>query len=178
MIRRARRRMRRRGSQLMSRLRPKEPRSMLRLVEPEHARAPIPFLPVKLQPSASYSLILRTETSNQPGTLGRVATAIGQEGGDIGAIDIVRTGGGKIVRDITVAARDEAHSEAIVNRVRELEGITVLHTTDRTFLLHLGGKIEVHGRVPVKGRDDLSMVYTPGVGRICLAIRDDPAKQW
>ena len=133
---------------------------------------------MKLQPSASYSFILRTETSNQPGTLGRVATAIGQEGGDIGAIDIVRTTSGKIVRDITVAARDEAHSEAIVNRVRELEGITVLHTTDRTFLLHLGGKIEVHGRVPVKGRDDLSMVYTPGVARVCMAIHADATKQW
>ena len=133
---------------------------------------------MKLQPSASYSLILRTETSSQPGTLGRVTTAIGQEGGDIGAIDIVRVGGGKMVRDLTVAARDEAHGEEIVQRVRTLEGVSVLHVTDRTFLVHLGGKIEVTGRVPVKGRDDLSMVYTPGVARICLAIRDDPLKQW
>jgi malate dehydrogenase (oxaloacetate-decarboxylating) len=133
---------------------------------------------VKLQPSASYSLILRTETSSQPGTLGRVTTAIGQEGGDIGAIDIVRVGGGKMVRDLTVAARDEAHAEEIVQRVRTLDGVSVLHVTDRTFLVHLGGKIEVTGRVPVKGRDDLSMVYTPGVARICLAIRDDPLKQW
>ncbi|HEY3061293.1 MAG TPA: malic enzyme-like NAD(P)-binding protein [Chloroflexota bacterium] len=133
---------------------------------------------MKLQPSASYSLILRTETSSQPGTLGRVTTAIGQEGGDIGAIDIVRVGGGKMVRDLTVAARDEAHAEEIVQRVRTLDGVSVLHVTDRTFLVHLGGKIEVTGRVPVKGRDDLSMVYTPGVARICLAIRDDPLKQW
>ncbi|HET6318649.1 MAG TPA: malic enzyme-like NAD(P)-binding protein [Chloroflexota bacterium] len=133
---------------------------------------------MKLQPSASYSFILRTETSNTPGLLGRVATAIGQEGGDIGAIDIVRAGGGKMVRDVTVAARDEAHAEEIVECVRSLDGVTVLHVTDRTFLLHLGGKIEVNGRVPVKGRDDLSMVYTPGVARISLAIRDDPLKQW
>ena len=133
---------------------------------------------MKLQPSASYSLILRTETSSQPGTLGRVTTAIGQEGGDIVAIYIVRVGGGKMVRDLTVAARDEAHGEEIVQRVRTLEGVSVLHVTDRTFLVHLGGKIEVTGRVPVKGRDDLSMVYTPGVARICLAIRDDPLKQW
>src|SRR5919204_2494371 len=133
---------------------------------------------MKLQPSASYSFILRTETSNQPGSLGRVATAIGQEGGDIGAIDIVRAGGGKMVRDLTVAARDEAHAEEIVACVRSLVGVNVLHVTDRTFLVHLGGKIEVTGRVPVKGRDDLSMVYTPGVARICLAIKDDPAKQW
>ncbi|MDQ3811760.1 MAG: NAD-dependent malic enzyme [Chloroflexota bacterium] len=133
---------------------------------------------MKLQPSASYSLILRTETSSQPGTLGRVASAIGQEGGDIGAIDIVRVASGKMVRDITIAARDEAHAEAIVERVRELDGVAVLHVTDRTFLVHLGGKIEVVGRVPVKGRDDLSMVYTPGVARVCQAIQDDPAKQW
>ena len=133
---------------------------------------------MQLQPSASYSFILRTETSNRPGTLGQVATAIGQEGGDIGAIDIVRAGGGKMVRDLTVAARDEAHGEAIVRSVRELEGVTIIHVTDRTFLVHLGGKIEVHGRVPVKTRDDLSMVYTPGVARVCLAIRDDPTKQW
>jgi malate dehydrogenase (oxaloacetate-decarboxylating) len=133
---------------------------------------------VKLQPSASYSFILRTETSNQPGLLGKVATAIGQEGGDIGAIDIVRAGGGKMVRDVTVAARDEAHAEEIVQCVRSLDGVRVLHVTDRTFLVHLGGKIEVNGRVPVKGRDDLSMVYTPGVARVSLAIRDDPLKQW
>ena len=131
-----------------------------------------------LQPSASYSFILRTETSNRPGTLGRLTTAIGEEGGDIGAIDIVRVGGGKMVRDLTVAARDEAHAEAIVDRVRTLDGVHVLHVTDRTFLVHLGGKIEVVGRVPVKGRDDLSMVYTPGVARICQAIANDPLQQW
>ena len=131
-----------------------------------------------LQPSASYSFILRTETSNRPGTLGRVTTAIGEEGGDIGAIDIVRAGGGKMLRDITVAARDEAHAQSIVERVRSLDGVNVLHVTDRTFLVHLGGKIEVVGRIPVKGRDDLSMVYTPGVARICQAIAQDPSQQW
>jgi malate dehydrogenase (oxaloacetate-decarboxylating) len=133
---------------------------------------------VLLQPSASYSFILRTETSDRPGTLGRVTTAIGEEGGDTGAIDIVRVGGGRMVRDLTVAARDEAHRDAIVERVRTGEGVKVLHVTDRTFLVHLGGKLEVRSRVPVKGRDDLSMIYTPGVARICLAIRDDPTNQW
>jgi malate dehydrogenase (oxaloacetate-decarboxylating) len=133
---------------------------------------------VLLQPSASYSFILRTETSDRPGTLGRVTTAIGEEGGDIGAIDIVRVGHGKMIRDLTVAARDEAHADTIVQRVRTLDGAVVLHVTDRTFLVHLGGKIQVNSRVPVKGRDDLSMIYTPGVARICLAIHDDPASQW
>jgi malate dehydrogenase (oxaloacetate-decarboxylating) len=133
---------------------------------------------VLLQPSASYSFILRTETSNRPGTLGKVTTAIGEEGGDIGAIDIVRVAGSKMVRDVTVAARDEAHAETIVQRVRVLDGVTILHVTDRTFLVHLGGKIEVASRVPVKSRDDLSMVYTPGVARICQAIAQDPTQQW
>jgi len=133
---------------------------------------------VLLQPSASYSFILRTETSNRPGTLGRLTTAIGEEGGDIGAIDIVRVGAGKMLRDVTVAARDEAHAETIVRRVRGLDGVSILHVTDRTFLVHLGGKIEVTSRVPVKSRDDLSMVYTPGVARICQAIRQDPTQQW
>ena len=131
-----------------------------------------------LQPSASYSFIVRTETSNRPGMLGRVTTAIGEEGGDIGAIDIVRAGGGKMLRDITVAARDEAHAQSIVERVRTLDGVNVLHVTDRTFLVHLGGKIEVVGRIPVKGREDLSMVYTPGVARICQAIARDLSQQW
>ena len=133
---------------------------------------------VKLQPSAGYSLIVRTETSNRPGTLGQVVTAIGEEGGDVGAIDIVRAGGGKMVRDITVAARDEAHAEAIVNHVREVDGVNVLHVTDRTFLIHLGGKLTVEGKHPVKGREDLSMIYAPGVARVSLAIEADPIKQW
>src|SRR5437879_84834 len=132
----------------------------------------------EVQPSASYSLTIRVELSGRPGSLGRLATAIGDEGGDIDALDIVRVGGGVVVRDITVACRDEAHGEAIARRLGQLEGVRVLHVTDRTFQVHLGGKIEVNGRFPVKTRDDLSMVYTPGVARICLAIRDDPAKQW
>ena len=133
---------------------------------------------MEIRPSASYSLTIRTETSNQPGTLGRVASTIGEQGGDIGAIDIVNVGGGTIVRDITVAARDEAHGQQIVQSLGTLDGVRVLHCSDRTFLVHLGGKIEVNGRVPVKTRDDLSMVYTPGVARVCMAIHDDPDKQW
>ena len=132
----------------------------------------------KIHPSASYSLTIRTETQNIPGMLGRVTMAIGNEGGDIGAIDIVNVGGGAMVRDITVAARDEAHGQAIVVALEKVEGVRVVNVSDRTFLIHLGGKIEVTGRVPVKTRDDLSMVYTPGVARVCMAIYEDPSKQW
>ena len=129
---------------------------------------------MQLQPSASYSITLRIETSGVPGTLGRVTSAIGETGGVVGAIDLVSVGSGRNVRDITVSARSHDHEQLIVDRVSGLEGISLLQVSDRTFLAHVGGKIEVVGRVPVKTRDDLSMVYTPGVARVCLAIRDDP----
>jgi malate dehydrogenase (oxaloacetate-decarboxylating) len=131
-----------------------------------------------LQPSASYSLTIRVENAQQAGMVGRIATAIGDDGGLIGAIDMVNAVGSTVVRDYTVAARDEAHGQAIVQRLRTLDGVRVVEVSDRTFLIHLGGKIEVNGRYPVKTRDDLSMVYTPGVARVCEAIRLDPAKQW
>jgi malate dehydrogenase (oxaloacetate-decarboxylating) len=110
--------------------------------------------------------------------LGQVTTAIGEEGGDIGAVDLIGVQGGIITRDITVACRDEAHGEAIVRRLSAVPGVHVRAVSDRTFLVHLGGKIEVVPKTPVKTRDDLSMVYTPGVARICTAIAADPAKAW
>jgi malate dehydrogenase (oxaloacetate-decarboxylating) len=126
--------------------------------------------------SASYSLTLRAELENQPGALGRVTSAIGEVGGDIGAIDIVRVGARHIVRDLTINARNGAHGREIVEHVRTLPGVQVVNVSDRTFLMHLGGKIEVNNRVPVKTRDDLSMAYTPGVARVCMAIAEDPSK--
>jgi malate dehydrogenase (oxaloacetate-decarboxylating) len=133
---------------------------------------------MQVRPSASYSLVIRIENPSRPGALGRIATAIGEEGGTIGAIDIVSVGGGKTVRDITVAASHEDHEHAIVARLNRLEESRVIRVLDRTFLAHLGGKIEVNGRLPVKTRDDLSMVYTPGVGRVCMAIAAEPERQW
>ena len=130
------------------------------------------------QPSASYSLTIRVELSSRPGTLGRVLSAIGAAGGDVDAVDLVRVTSTSVIRDITVAASGEEHGQAIASQLETLEHVHVLHVTDRTFLVHLGGKIQVEGRVPVKARDDLSMVYTPGVARVSLAIRDNPASQW
>ncbi len=126
--------------------------------------------------SASYSLTLRAELDNRPGTLGRITSAIGQMGGDMGAIDIVRVTGRHIVRDLTINARNETHGREIIEHVRTVPGVEVVNVSDRTFLLHLGGKIEIANRVPVKTRDDLSMAYTPGVARVCMAIAEDPAK--
>jgi len=128
-------------------------------------------------PVASYSLTVRVRIVNTPGMLGKVTSAIGAEGGDIGAIDIVEVGS-QVTRDISFKASDEAHGQRITERIRGIEGVTVVNVSDRTFLMHLGGKIEVKGRVAVKTRDDLSMAYTPGVARVCMAIHDDPEKAY
>jgi malate dehydrogenase (oxaloacetate-decarboxylating) len=83
-----------------------------------------------------------------------------------------------MTRDISFKASDEAHGQRITERLRGIEGVTVVNVSDRTFLMHLGGKIEVNGRIAVKTRDDLSMAYTPGVARVCMAIHHDPEKAY
>ena len=131
-----------------------------------------------VHPSASFSATLRVDLENQPGSFARLAEAIAGAGGLLGAIDLVRVERGKKVRDVTVLAADDAHIARIVEAVRAVDGIEVEHVSDRTFLMHLGGKLEVVPRVPVKTRDDLSMAYTPGVARICTAIANDPESVW
>src|SRR5712664_4532914 len=130
----------------------------------------------KNTPVASYSLTVRLRIANQPGMLGKATSAIGGAGGYIGGVDLVEAGQKEMTRDIAFKASDEAHGQAIVDRLRGVAGVTVVNVSDRTFLMHLGGKIEVNGRVTVKTRDDLSMAYTPGVARVCMAIHDDPEK--
>jgi malate dehydrogenase (oxaloacetate-decarboxylating) len=127
-------------------------------------------------PSDSYSLTLRVKLSTRAGTLGEVATAIGKAGGDIGAIDIVSVGRDYIIRDITVNTVSSEHEEKIVDAVKCIDGIEVINVSDRTFLMHIGGKIEVVSKMPLKTRADLSMAYTPGVARVCEAIHHDPEK--
>jgi malate dehydrogenase (oxaloacetate-decarboxylating) len=127
----------------------------------------------RISPSASYSLTVRLQILNKVGMLGRVASAIGDAGGDIGSIDLVESSRDRVQRDITIDARDSDHGVQIVNQLRRLAGAWVVNVSDRTFLMHLGGKIEIRNKVPIRTRDDLSMAYTPGVARVCLAIRDD-----
>jgi malate dehydrogenase (oxaloacetate-decarboxylating) len=105
--------------------------------------------------------------------LGRVASVIGEAGGDIGAVDLVETTRERTERDITVKCRDSGHAQRIMSRLKHVAGVRVANVSDRTFLMHLGGKIEIRNKVPIRTRDDLSMVYTPGVARVCLAIHDD-----
>ena len=127
-------------------------------------------------PSACYSLTLRVRLSSRAGSLGELTMAIGRAGGDIGAIDIVTVGNNFIIRDVTVSSASSKHGEQIVEAVKHVDGVEVLQVSDPTFLMHLGGKIEVVSKVPLKTRADLSMAYTPGVARICEAIQQDPEK--
>jgi malate dehydrogenase (oxaloacetate-decarboxylating) len=127
-------------------------------------------------PSASYSLTLRVKLSSRAGTLGELTTAVGHAGGDIGAIDIVSVGRDQIVRDLTVNAASADHGKSIVDAARAVDGVEVINVSDRVFLMHLGGKIEVVSKAPLKTRADLSMAYTPGVARVCEAIARDPEK--
>ena len=127
-------------------------------------------------PNASYSLTLRVKIQNRPGKLGEITTVIGKVGGDIGAIDIVSVGKDFLIRDITVNAYSEKHDEEIVRAVGEIDGVEIVNSSDQTFLIHLGGKIEIASKIPLKTRADLSMAYTPGVARVCEAIAKDPEK--
>ena len=125
-------------------------------------------------PSASYSITVRLEVPSDPASVGRLTTAVGTAGGAVTALDVTESHPDRIVVDVTCAASDQEHSEQLVEALRAIEGVVIRKVSDRTFLLHLGGKIEVRSKVPLRTRDDLSMAYTPGVARVCLAIAKQP----
>ncbi len=123
-------------------------------------------------PSASYSIQIRLEILTKPGMLGKVTSAIGKAGGDIGAIDISGSKKNTTIRDIIVNVADIPMGEKVVDRVKQVKGVNVLNVADRTFMVHQGGKIEIKNKIPLSSREDLSMAYTPGVARICKAIQE------
>lgn len=124
--------------------------------------------------SPSYSITIRIEIENRIGMFAAIATAISKAGGDLGSVDIVKVERGRITRDVTVNARDEVHEKQIVKAIRDVGGVKVLRMMDRTFTAHHGGKIEIHNKMPVRDRNDLSKVYTPGVARVCMDIHEHP----
>lgn len=126
------------------------------------------------QHSPTYALTIRLRYPDSPGAMGEIATAIGEADGAIGAVDIVGISGQLISRDFTVNAKDVDHGKVIVERLKTVQGVEVINVSDRVFLMHLGGKIEVIPKTPIKTRDDLSMAYTPGVARVCRSIAEDP----
>jgi malate dehydrogenase (oxaloacetate-decarboxylating) len=124
--------------------------------------------------SASYSITVRLTADGDPASIGRIATAVGSAGGAVTAIDVVDSRPDGLTVDVTCSAADAVHAEEMVQALREVPGVRVRKVSDRTFLLHLGGKLEVASRVPLKTRDDLSMAYTPGVARVSLALAEHP----
>ena len=124
--------------------------------------------------SPGYSITVRLRYSDRPGILGKITSLIGEADGLIGAVDVVGNQQGQIVRDISIACTHVAHGEEVVAKLKAVPEIEVVNVSDRVFLMHLGGKLEVNSKVPIKTRDDLSMAYTPGVARVCQAIAEDP----
>lgn len=129
-----------------------------------------------IQKLGGLRLILRLEIQNTGSIFSYLATAIGATGGDILAVDLITARKDVVVRDVTVGVDNRSHGDRVVQAISALPGIKVVNVSDRVFLAHLGGKIEVTSRVPVKTREDLSMVYTPGVASVCTAIHEDPNK--
>ncbi|MCR8636395.1 NAD-dependent malic enzyme [Paenibacillus radicis (ex Xue et al. 2023)] len=126
---------------------------------------------------ANTSIILRVELAHDQVSFGDVASVISRAGGDVSSIDVIRVGKESSVRDITVDVQDSLEVE-VVTAIKQLKGITLINVSDRTFLAHLGGKISMQPNMPIKNRDDLSRVYTPGVARVCTAIHEDPQKAY
>ncbi|HZX03079.1 NAD-dependent malic enzyme [Kribbella sp.] len=126
-------------------------------------------------PSPGYSITARVEAPASPHLTTALTTAIGAAGGALTALDVVESRADRIVVDVTCDAVDASHASALEKALGAVEGVTVRKVSDRTFLLHLGGKLTVVPKVPLKHRDDLSRAYTPGVARVCQAIAENPA---
>ncbi|MDX1977326.1 MAG: NAD-dependent malic enzyme [Pseudanabaenaceae cyanobacterium bins.68] len=128
-----------------------------------------------LTPNPSYSLTLQVQLANQAGKLATVLAALAEAGGSLSQIELVQQTLKISVREITVNAFSSEHAEQLVQIVKALPEVNLLEVRDRTFNVHRGGKITINAKIPVKGQDDLAMVYTPGVGRICQAIAEHPS---
>jgi malate dehydrogenase (oxaloacetate-decarboxylating) len=121
-------------------------------------------------PSVSYSITVRLVVPAGGTAVSQLTSAVEAAGGYVSALDVTASGVDELRIDVTCAARDTDHSDAIVEALRGVEGVNVHKVSDRTFLMHLGGTIEMALKHPIRNRDELSMIYTPGVARVCLAI--------
>jgi malate dehydrogenase (oxaloacetate-decarboxylating) len=129
---------------------------------------------VTVAPSVSYSITVRLEVPSRGRAVSELTHAVEQAGGAVTALDVTPFRHEQLRVDVTCAARDTEHAEQIVQALSAIDGVVLSKVSDRTFLLHLGGKIETNVKVPLRNRDDLSMAYTPGVARVSLAIADNP----
>ncbi len=127
-----------------------------------------------MAPSVSYSMTVRLEVGSRGRAVSEITRAVEHAGGVVTALDVNAAGHERLRVDVTCAARDTAHAETIVAELSALPDVAVHKVSDRTFLLHLGGKIEMRSKVPLRTRDELSMAYTPGVARVSMAIANNP----
>lgn len=125
-------------------------------------------------PSAGFSITVRVAVPADASSIGLLTTAVGASGGIVTGLDVVDSDPSRMVVDLTCDAADSGHAEQVVNDLKAVAGVEVRKISDRTFLRHLGGKIEVASKVSLRTRDDLSRAYTPGVARVCLAIAENP----
>lgn len=125
-------------------------------------------------PNVSYSITVRLDIRADPTAIGLLTTAVGAAGGVVTALDVTDSHPDRLTVDVTCLASDQEHSAALTDALSSVDGVAIHKVSDRTFLLHLGGKIEVRSKVPLRTRDDLSMAYTPGVARVCLALAANP----
>jgi len=126
------------------------------------------------QPSISYSITVRVEVPGRGNAVSQLTHAVEEAGGTVTALDVTASGHERLSIDVTCAATDTDHAQRLTDALSAVEGVRIGKVSDRTFLMHLGGKIEIQPKVPIRNRDDLSMIYTPGVARICLALVDNP----
>ena len=126
-------------------------------------------------PSIANSVTVRLILPARATAVSEMTGVIEAAGGVVTGLDVTASGATKIRIDLTMLTHDPEHAEAIVEQMREVDGVEIGPVSDRTFLMHLGGKLRVESKVPIRTRDDLSMIYTPGVARICLAIAENPA---
>ncbi|WP_405013109.1 NAD-dependent malic enzyme [Kitasatospora sp. NBC_01539] len=125
-------------------------------------------------PSVSNSITVRLEVPARGNAVSAITTAVESSGGSVTGLDVTASGLEALRIDVTVAAASVAHGEEIVEKLRTIDGVSIGKVSDRTFLMHLGGKIEMSSKLPIRNRDDLSMIYTPGVARVCMAIAENP----
>jgi malate dehydrogenase (oxaloacetate-decarboxylating) len=125
-------------------------------------------------PSVSNSITVRMEVPARGNAVSQITTLVESSGGSVTGLDVTASGLEALRIDVTIAAASVSHAEEIVDKLRTIDGVEIGKVSDRTFLLHLGGKIEMSSKLPIRNRDDLSMIYTPGVARVCMAIAENP----
>src|SRR3954453_24211985 len=125
-------------------------------------------------PSVSNSITVRLELPGRPTAVSELTAVVEKGGGLVTALDVTASGHSRVRVDLTCAARDVEHANSLVDAMRALTGVEIGRVSDRTFLLHLGGKLTIESKVPIRNRDDLSLIYTPGVARVCMAIAENP----